>query len=82
MDRMNNLIPPADDRRWHDLLSGTARPGYRCLALRILMIRLTHAYCRSEADRPAAVEELRGFFADNMRFAADDFRMIFARADR
>ena len=79
---MTNHIPPADDGRWHDRLSGAARPGYRCLALRILMIRLTHAYCRSEADRPAAVEELRGFFANNMRFAADDFQTIFAGAAR
>lgn len=75
---MNTEIPPADDPRWHDLLSGTAAPGYRCLALRILMIRLTHAYRHPDADRAAVVEELRRFFRDNMRFAAEDFQTIFA----
>lgn len=79
---MNNVIPPAGDGRWHDLLSGHARPGYRCLALRILMIRLTHAYQHPDANRPAVVEELRNFFADNMRFAAEDFQTIFAGAAR
>lgn len=37
-------IPPPADGRWHALLSGQSRPAYKCLALRILMIRLTHAY--------------------------------------
>jgi len=75
-------IPPSGDARWHDLLSGAVRPMYKCLALRILMIRLTHAYDRSDADRPALVEELRGFFRDNLRFARDDFATIFQGAAR
>ena len=70
-------IPPAADPRWNALLSGTVRPAYKCLALRILMIRLTHAYTRDDADRPALVEELRRFFGDNMRFARGDFATIF-----
>ncbi|MGN7158707.1 hypothetical protein [Sphingomonas sp. SAFR-052] len=75
-------IPPAEDGRWHALLSGMASPGYRCLALRILMIRLTHAYRHPDADRTAVIEELRRFFRDNMRFAAEDFQTIFAGAAR
>ncbi len=69
-------IPPSGDMRWHRLLSGEVRPTYKCLALRILMIRLTHAYDRPDADRPALVEELRKFFRDNLRFARDDFATI------
>ncbi len=75
-------IPPAEDGRWHALLSGAATPSYRCLALRILMIRLTHAYRHPDADRAAVIEELRRFFRDNMRFAAEDFQTIFAGAAR
>lgn len=75
-------IPPSGDVRWHGLLSGSVRPTYKCLALRILMIRLTHAYDRSDADRPALVEELRSFFRDNFRFARDDFETIFKGAAR
>ena len=70
-------IPPADDSRWNGVLSGAVRPAYKCLALRILMIRLTHAYARDDADRPALVEELRRFFRDNLRFAREDFATIF-----
>lgn len=70
-------IPPPGDPRWHRLLSGEMRPTYKCLALRILMIRLTHAYVRPDADRSALVEELRSFFRDNLRFARDDFATIF-----
>lgn len=70
-------IPPAEDPRWNGVLSGTVRPAYKCLALRILMIRLTHAYAREDADRPALVEELRRFFRDNLRFAREDFATIF-----
>ena len=69
--------PSADDSHWDRVLSGTIRPAYKCLALRILMIRLTHAYVRDDADRPALVEELRRFFRDNLRFAREDFAMIF-----
>ncbi len=75
-------IPPAGDKRWHELLSGHLTPVYRCLALRILMIRLTHAYQRPDGERTSVVEELRNFFRDNMRFAADDYRSIFARSVR
>ncbi|MDJ0278741.1 hypothetical protein QLH51_18270 [Sphingomonas sp. 2R-10] len=70
-------IPSPADGRWHALLSGQARPTYKCLALRILMIRLTHAYQRPDADRTALVDELRTFFRDNFRFARDDFATIF-----
>ncbi|KQM28685.1 MULTISPECIES: hypothetical protein [unclassified Sphingomonas] len=70
-------IPPTDDPRWDGLLSGAIRPTYKCLALRILMIRLTHAYARPDADRPALVAELRTFFHDNLRFAREDFATIF-----
>lgn len=70
-------IPSVDDPRWRRVLSGTIRPAYKCLALRILMIRLTHAYARDDADRPALVDELRRFFRDNLRFARDDFATIF-----
>ncbi|MFD1035124.1 hypothetical protein ACFQ15_10715 [Sphingomonas hankookensis] len=70
-------IPPPADGRWHALLSGQSRPTYKCLALRILMIRLTHAYQRADADRAALIEELRSFFRDNFRFAQDDFAAIF-----
>ncbi|KQM57267.1 MULTISPECIES: hypothetical protein [unclassified Sphingomonas] len=69
-------ILAASDPRWHGLLSGAIRPTYKCLALRILMIRLTHAYVRPDADRTALVEELRTFFHDNLRFARDDFAAI------
>lgn len=75
-------IPPTNDSRWDALLSGTVRPAYKCLALRILMIRLTHAYARSDADRPALVDELHRFFRDNLRFARDDFTTIFQRQPR
>lgn len=75
-------IPSATDRRWHELLSGQRAPAYRCLALRILMIRLTHAYKRPDGEPAAVIEELRGFFRDNMRFAADDFRTLFEGAAR
>ena len=70
-------IPSALDPRWDGVLSGTIRPAYKCLALRILMIRLTHAYARDAADRPALIEELRRFFGDNLRFAGEDFAAIF-----
>ena len=70
-------IPPTSDSRWDALLSGAMRPAYKCLALRILMIRLTHAYARPDADRPALVDELHRFFRDNLRFARDDFATIF-----
>lgn len=70
-------IPPVSDSRWDALLSGAMRPAYKCLALRILMIRLTHAYVRPDADRAALVDELHGFFRDNLRFARDDFATIF-----
>ena len=70
-------IPSAEDARWHGVLSGAVRPTYKCLALRILMIRLTHAYARDDADRPALVEELRRFFRDNLRFAREDFATTF-----
>lgn len=75
-------IPPPGDPRWHGVLSGEVRPSYKCLALRILMIRLTHAYVRDDADRSAVVEELRAFFRDNLRFARDDFATIFQGAAR
>ncbi|KZE08607.1 MULTISPECIES: hypothetical protein [Sphingomonas] len=70
-------IPSAADPRWDAVLSGAVRPAYKCLALRILMIRLTHAYARDDADRPALVEELRRFFRDNLRFAREDYATIF-----
>lgn len=70
-------IPSAADPRWDSVLSGAVRPAYKCLALRILMIRLTHAYARDDADRPALVEELRRFFRDNLRFAREDYATIF-----
>lgn len=75
-------LPPTNDSRWDALLSGAVRPAYKCLALRILMIRLTHAYARSDADRPALVDELHRFFRDNLRFARDDFTTIFERQPR
>jgi len=75
-------IPPPADGRWHALLSGQSRPAYKCLALRILMIRLTHAYQRADADRSVLIEELRTFFRDNLRFARDDFVMLFQGAAR
>ena len=70
-------IPSAADTRWDSVLSGAVRPAYKCLALRILMIRLTHAYARDDANRPALVEELRRFFRDNLRFAREDYATIF-----
>lgn len=70
-------IAPASHPRWHDLLSGRIHATYRCLALRILMIRLVDAYQRSVANRMAVIEELRAFFRDNLRFAGDDYRAIF-----
>ncbi len=73
-------IAPAHHGRWDELLSGRTRPAYRCLALRILMIRLTHAYQRGDADTRAIIEELRTFFRDNLRFAGDDYRLIFEGA--
>lgn len=73
-------IAPASDPRWHDLLSGRVTTTYRCLALRILMIRLVDAYRRSIAEPTQVIEELRTFFRDNLRFAGDDYRMIFGGA--
>jgi hypothetical protein len=75
-------IPPTSDSRWDALLSDAVRPAYKCLALRILMIRLTHAYARSDADPPALVDELHRFFRDNLRFARDDCTTIFQRQPR
>lgn len=75
-------IASPSDSRWHDLLSGRTKPTYACLALRILMIRLTHAYQREGADRGSVIDELRAFFRDNFRFAGLDYRLIFEGAAR
>ncbi len=69
-------IAPASDPLWHRLLSGEIKPTYRCLALRILMIRLTHAYRDGTAVKADIVAELRTFFRDNARFAAPDYATI------
>lgn len=75
-------IAPAGDERWHALLSGRTQPVYRCLALRILMIRLKGDYARALPHPDAVVEELRAFFRENLRFAGDDYRNIFGGTGR
>lgn len=69
-------IAPADDPLWDRLLSGEIKLTYRCLALRILMIRMTHAYQDPSADKAQLIEELRSFFRDNFRFAGPDYHTI------
>jgi hypothetical protein len=69
-------IASATDPLWHRLLSGEIKPSYRCLALRILMIRLSHAYQDGSAEKATIIDELRNFFRDNARFAGPDYDTI------
>jgi hypothetical protein len=75
-------IAPESDPRWRTLVSGERKFEYRCLALRIMMIRIRGTYERDASSLQALVAELRQFFVANLRFAAPDYESIFAGAAR
>ncbi len=79
MDFNAAAIASPADVRWRKLIRGDLMPAYRCLALRILMIRLRSDYQRDEASIDSLVAELHQFFVNNFRFAAADYSSIFER---
>nr|WP_243843448.1 hypothetical protein [Sphingomonas vulcanisoli] len=70
------------DPTWRALVSGEKQPAYRCLALRILMIRIRVEYDRDASALQALIRELRDFFVANLRFAAPDYQSIFRETAR
>lgn len=70
-------IAPITHRLWGQLASGEVHPPYRCLALKLMMIRIRHDYERRPETRAELAAEVRRFFVANMRFAEADYRAIF-----
>lgn len=82
MVEKDSAIAPASDPRWRTLVIGERQFEYRCLALRIMMIRIRGAYQRDATALQSLVLELRQFFVANFRFAASDYASIFTGAAR
>ncbi len=73
------MIPPSNNTKWKDLVTGKTQYQFNLLGLRILMgrILLSTRMDPSHSNVNQAVEEIRDFFVKNEKIATQDLNKIF-----